>query len=131
MQKTEVLTRADFWTPLKEKYPDAMKHYCDWTDQLKRDVYWDTIFCFNSFPAKKLRYEGHTEHRSPKAHELLAFLQIGIFMQYVVDEGDSFTFDVDVDWKKQIGNYFRIKQKKYQVTWLSKIRKLFTKTYYI
>jgi len=89
MKRTDVLTLKDFWRPLKEKYPEAMEHYKQWINQLKLDVYWKLIFAEQNYPAKEPRFEGHSEYRHPKAHELPAFLQIGIFVQYV-NEHDKY-----------------------------------------
>lgn len=110
MKRTDVLTLKEFWRPLKEKYPDALEHYCHWIDQLKLDVYWKLIFGMNNYPVKEPRFEGQTETRHPKAHELPAFLQLGIFMQYVYEYEKVVNFPINEDWNVVIERYFKNKQ---------------------
>lgn len=111
MERTDELTLNDFWRPLKEKYPDALEHYCTWIDKLKEDVYWKLIFATGNYPKKEPReYGAKTETRQPKAHELPAFLQIGIFLLYVSEHEKYATYTVTGDWQMQMEVYFKNKQ---------------------
>lgn len=38
------LNKEKFWTPLMEKYPEAVEHFCKWIDEYKKEIGWDSIF---------------------------------------------------------------------------------------
>jgi hypothetical protein len=38
------LNKENFWNPLKEKYPEAVEHFCNWIDEYKKEVGWEKIF---------------------------------------------------------------------------------------
>lgn len=38
------LTKENFWNDLMAKYPSAVKKFCDWIDEYKKEVGWDSLF---------------------------------------------------------------------------------------
>jgi hypothetical protein len=38
------LDKENFWNPLKEKYPEAIEHFCNWIDEYKKEVGWNQLF---------------------------------------------------------------------------------------
>lgn len=80
----EVLTKENFWNDLNQKYPEQMKVFCDWIDEYKRRVDWNTLFNGDFTPS------GHGYARSPKYHEIPIAMQIGIFYQFLDENRDKY-----------------------------------------
>ena len=38
------LNKENFWNALKEQYPEAVEHFCNWIDAYKNEVGWDALF---------------------------------------------------------------------------------------
>lgn len=38
------LSKENFWNSLNEKYPLAVKYFCDWIDRYKVEVGWQKLF---------------------------------------------------------------------------------------
>lgn len=38
------LNKENFWNPLREKYPEAVEHFCNWIDQYKKEIGWNELF---------------------------------------------------------------------------------------
>lgn len=89
MKRNEVLTLDNFWNDMKAQYPLAMKEYCDWIDQLKIDVDWPMLFA-----------------GTIKNHNLPAFFQLGVFLQFLSEQTVASTFSVNENWKTQIEVWF-------------------------
>lgn len=70
------LTKENFFDALKEKFPDAMDHFCKWVDDYKKEVGWETLF-------------GGDMVRAPKYHELPVEMQAGIMGRYLTEQMSS------------------------------------------
>lgn len=115
MRLEPTLTKENFWNGMNEKYPLAMRVFCDWIDKYKKAVEWDNLFndslfiCYlawEPFPQVKLS-------KSPKFHEIPGAMQLGIWIEFVRDQGgcsweidDMFSFDLS----EEIEHYFRLQQ---------------------
>lgn len=129
MNRTDILTLSDFCEPLKKKYPEAVQHYCDWVDELKQDIHWHRIFAcevvdesvmvapctvpFNVTAAEHSHVADRsvaTIFRPHKAHELPAFFQVGLLMQYIYEHDKYASFRILDDWAAQIEIYFKNRQ---------------------
>lgn len=75
----ENLTKENFWNEMQEKYPKAMKKFCDWIDEYKKENNWISLF------DAKVQNDGFTVER-PKYHDLPIAFQVGIFFEYVSKE---------------------------------------------
>lgn len=38
------LTKENFWNEIKERYPEAVDHFCTWIDGYKKEVGWNDLF---------------------------------------------------------------------------------------
>jgi hypothetical protein len=72
---TEGLTRENFFTLMRHKYPLAMERFSKWIDEYKKRVNWDSYFC---------------RVLSNKYHDIPIAMQFGIFIQYVQESGAGF-----------------------------------------
>ena len=70
------LALENFFNYLYVKYPEGMKVFCDWVDQYKLAVDWNTLF--NSGGILRTG-----EAKAPKFHELPYALQLGIFFEFI------------------------------------------------
>lgn len=78
----ETLTKENFWNEMEQKYPKAMAHFKEWTDEYKEQNGWSSLFnetrkgdCGNGSC-------GWPENYAPKYHELPIAMQFGIFLQF-------------------------------------------------
>ena len=102
----ENLTKENFWNDLMVKYPTAMKIFCAWIDQYKKQVGWAELF--DPTGSKK-------DKDLPKYHDLPLAMQIGIFLQFAFQNGKfysdieltSYSGDGPEEWKRIIREYFR------------------------
>jgi hypothetical protein len=78
-----ILTKENFWNELQKKYPVEMKKFCDWVDEYKKRVEWETLFAVHVRGYKD--YKGAT----PKFHEIPVAMQIGIFFQFTTEMSES------------------------------------------
>lgn len=79
IEKSEVLTRKNFWNGMKEKYPKSVDHFLDW---------WDKYRVVNA-------WEG------PKLSRLPIGMQMGIFMEYAYSIGT----DLAEKSKQELGDF--------------------------
>lgn len=75
------LTKQDFWDPLKEKYPKAMKHFGEWVDQYKSEHNWEALFN-DGYDGGWTEEQGSIRGTAPKYHQLPIAMQFGIFTEY-------------------------------------------------
>lgn len=83
------LTKENFWDEMMEKYPVAMKRFCDWIDEYKKRVHWEELF-----PFSKVR---SGQPVRTKYHDLPVAMQIGIFMQFAYEQHRVFKIINDGD----------------------------------
>lgn len=70
------LTRENFWNDLATWYPDQMKEFCDWIDEYKKRIKWNTLFA-NTLMS--------SEESEIKYHHVPIAMQLGIFFQYTCE----------------------------------------------
>lgn len=85
MSKIEYLNlnKEDFWNEMSEKYPKAVKDFCDWIDEFKVLVFWNDLFNSNS---DYQDYNGKNAP-APKYHEVPIFIQYGVWLEYLSHKG--------------------------------------------
>lgn len=105
------MTKAEFWLPLEVKYPLQMADFRRWIDEYKRREKWSRFF----------RYEhavDGTELHAPKFHDLPNALQLGMFIQYTVENGGRSFIDQRLvenelsmeEWVNRIRTWFEDEQ---------------------
>ena len=97
MKKLENLTKENFWNDLQAKYPKGMKVFCDWIDEYKKANDWNMLFNSDS----EYQNAAGKNAPAPKYHDLPLSMQMGIWIEFVVDRGgcefeieDMFKFDL-------------------------------------
>lgn len=104
------LNKANFWDALMIKYPTAVKNFCDWIDQYKKDVNWDEVFNANRPIAKWDGKEGYMSDKStvaPKFHDIPLEMQYGILLKYAGDIGkDTLSLQVNAITLERAMNQF-------------------------
>lgn len=86
MQLEETLTKENFFNEMLEKYPKAMKHFCEWIDEYKKAVGWDKLFN-DHYHQSNIRRAANGEicsidFSTPKYHDLPYAMQYGIWIEY-------------------------------------------------
>lgn len=71
------LNKDNFWNPMREKYPDAIDHFCKWVDEYKKSVNWDKLFGATARP--------DYVHEAPKFHDLPIEFQFGIIGKWILE----------------------------------------------
>lgn len=76
----ENLTKENFWNEMMEKYPEQMKKFCDWIDDYKASVNWESLF-----GTHKTTDGGRIvcSYSAPKFHDLPFAMQLGIWAEYM------------------------------------------------
>ncbi len=84
------LNKENFWNEMYQKYPLAMKDFCEWMDEykkrefyideFKRTLTWDELFLNNSPTTHKIKF-----------HNLPIAMQMGIWNEYI--DSDSTLMD--------------------------------------
>jgi len=73
------LNKENFFNDLQQKFPKAMKHFCDWVDEYKEEVKWLEMFSGNI-----------------KFHDIPYDMQVGVLLRYlseITDYDDMLTID--------------------------------------
>lgn len=68
------MKKEGFWTGIQLKYPLMFADFSRWVDEYKRRIYWVTYF------------KGGMQEI--KFHDLPQAMQIGVFLQYTIEQGD-------------------------------------------
>lgn len=89
------LTKQEFWNPLEEKYPKAMKDFRKWVDHYKDLNDWNELFNEHDDGVLAMGI-------APKYHELPDYMQFGIFCQYLVEHENYYVGVLDITNPKQI-----------------------------
>lgn len=100
--------KMETWNEIKRKYPDAWKIFSDWIDEFKIYINWQSLF--------RDHLNVDAEFESPKFHHLPEPLQLGIWIQFIRDQGgcsweidDMFEFDLE----EELFHWFTSKQLEY------------------
>ena len=76
------LDKETFWNEIMDKYPIGMERFCNWIDQYKLRVDWNSMFAANEntdqLHSSKYKY-----------HDLPLAMQVGIFIQYALETADE------------------------------------------
>lgn len=80
------MTKADFWDKIQSEYPEEMGEFLSWLEEYKRRENWSDIFGetgqHNVFPSVGIKWTDRIDFFNlPNA------MQIGIFIQYTVEQG--------------------------------------------
>lgn len=76
MNLESTLTKEDFFNEMKEKFPNAMKHFCDWIDEYKKAVHWNDLFGNTKIIQREHYWADIKFHHLPYA------MQYGIWIEY-------------------------------------------------
>ncbi len=77
MSNTEGLTKENFFNEMMQKYPLAMKDFCNWVDEYKQKNDWGNLFNFGT-----PHYAKQGWHNT-KFHDLPLAMQMGIWNEYL------------------------------------------------
>ena len=94
MHLREPLTKENFWNKLYSEYPEQTKVFCDWIDEYKNAVNWAGLF--NEHAAFGTKYS------APKFDDLPYALQVGIWIEFVSQNGGSF-LDIENVFELSLG----------------------------
>lgn len=67
------LNKENIWNDLNEKFPKAMKKFCDWIDEYKKDNEWNWIFGNHD----KIDYK-----KWIRFHDIPFEMQVGIIFKF-------------------------------------------------
>ena len=73
----EILTKANFWDGIEKKYPSEFIQFAEWIDKYKAENHWKDLFPSDI-----------------KFHQLPGAMQLGIFIQYTIDESHWFKMQI-------------------------------------
>lgn len=96
MEKRYEPIRKEFWDEMKEKFPFAFEEFSNWIDQFKIDINWNSLFRDDDV--------GCAQTAPPKFHDLPQPMQLGIWIQFMLDRGgcsweidDMYEFNLEED----------------------------------
>lgn len=75
------LTKDNCFDELMQKYPKAMKIFCNWIDEYKKEVQWDNLF--GNYTAT-----GDIGLDSIKFHDIPYDMQVGIWIRFLLAQND-------------------------------------------
>jgi len=83
----ENLTKENFWNEMQQKYPLAMKDFCNWIDEYKKTNNWKKLFN-DTYHQTNVKRAGNGEicsidFSTPKFHDLPIAMQMGIWNEYL------------------------------------------------
>lgn len=82
------MLKDSFWAEIQERWPGEFHRFTTWIDEYKKKNDWLTLFNSNS------EYQNVVGKNAvaPKFHDLPPAMQIGIFMQYCIQESHRYDF---------------------------------------
>lgn len=92
-----------FWYALSTQHPLQMHDFRNWIDEYKRRVHWPQLFNTGDMMNYGRMVGDNISQHNPKFHDLPQAMQIGIFIQYTVENGGA-VFFTDMDSMKAIIN---------------------------
>lgn len=77
--KLENLTKENFFNRMQQQYPEAMEIFCNWIDEYKKAVNWNSLFNSNS------DFQDSNGKNAPalKYYDLPLAMQYGIWLQFI------------------------------------------------
>jgi len=100
----ENLTKENFWSDMHQKFPKAMTIFCEWIDQYKKKHRWKYLFNEGAY----LFPDTSEVTMAPKYHDLPFAMQIGIWMEFVYDQGIYWVFNFSSDLKTDIRDFLAV-----------------------
>ena len=94
----ERMTKADFWDGIQSEYPEGMAEFNAWIEEFRRRADWEILFnCgheTNYGPGDRYEwpYKSNYSRHYPRFHNLPNAMQIGIFIQYTIEQGGESFF---------------------------------------
>lgn len=82
------LSKNNFWIEIENRWPGEWNRFRSWIDDYKKKVNWNLLFNSQSDYQDK---EGKNAP-APKYHDLPAAMQLGIFIQYCLEEDHRYEF---------------------------------------
>jgi hypothetical protein len=101
MKVKQTLTKENFWDGMTVRFPKAMKLFCQWIDDYKAAVEWETLFnhCGLVYIADARGNKTTTiERPAPKFHEIPYAMQQGIWIEFAKDLFNRFGVGSDYDY---------------------------------
>ena len=93
MDCSTLLSKEKFWNEIEQKYSAQFNHFAAWIDEYKKKVDWEKLFNGDiGYEDTRRNGFGHTITVAPKFHQLPDAMQIGIFIQYVIESGSRYQF---------------------------------------
>lgn len=83
MELKQKLTKGNFFNGMMEKYPKAMKVFCDWIDEYKKAANWNKLF--NS--TENYQDSSAVVSFAPKFHDIPHAMQTGIWLEFAIEKG--------------------------------------------
>lgn len=81
------MLKDSFWAEIKERWPGEFERFTAWVDDYKRKEDWDQMFPPTIIVGGK---NGPLESQTIKFYRLPSAMQIGIFMQYCIEENHRY-----------------------------------------
>ena len=85
------MTKANFWDKIQSEYPEEMGEFLSWLEEFKRRENWSDLFGqigqAKPFPDGSINWADRL-----KFHDLPNAMQIGIFIQYTIEQGGESFF---------------------------------------
>lgn len=75
-----MIVSVPFWSKMRMKYPQTMILFGNWVDKYKQENDWGNLFNEGDSDGDSAHYLA-----APKFHDLPVAMQMGIFMQFMVE----------------------------------------------
>jgi len=80
------MLKDSFWAEIEARWPGEFKRFTAWVDEYKNKTGWEDLF------AGKVDRPEFVGFTGAKYHDLPAAMQIGIFLQYCIEENHRYEF---------------------------------------
>lgn len=90
-KKLEDLNKINFWQAVEVLYPKATAYFKLWVDGYKADNDWDDLFNDHDMDKNRDIDFGNATYscQSPKFHDIPFAMQMGIFTQFLAEQGSE------------------------------------------
>lgn len=94
MNISQPLTKNNFWNKMMEEFPNAMKLFCNWIDEYKKETDWNNLL------GGDIKY-----------HDLPYAMQQGVWISFCYDQlNEHFEqpeYSPDFDFEEEVKNVFK------------------------
>lgn len=95
----------NFFNKLQKKYPKAMKVFCEWIDEYKKNIDWKFLFNEGAiFHVPMSPPDGDFTADAPKFHNLPYAMQLGIMLQFMQEQSGN--KEETIDMRDDISGFF-------------------------